>query len=308
MTARSNRLLSLSAFALTLCLSVSAFAAEEKSASWPAGIHFHHLHLNTTDPQRAIDFYTTKFEARKARFAGMQDAVWAHDSWLLFTKVSAPPPWELISPIWHFGWGAEDMKATYQKQLDSGTKFFAPITKLSPDGAPNEFFFAYVESPDHALIELNTADHHHFGHVHLFSVDPVGTAEWYMKHLGATRRGTAPLSREPRFRGNLQTGPSVSLMSDHVNLIIYPIEYSKTAYPEQWKNGQTALVSPRGRTIDHLGFSVSDLNATLEHLRKDGIRVTAEPRSIGNGQLKFAFIEGPDQIAIELIEDHTSKP
>ena len=285
-----------------------AALAEDKS--WPAGIHFHHVHLNTTDPERAIQFYTTKFEASKARFAGMQDAVWAYDSWILFTKVSAPPPWELVSPIWHIGWGAEDIKATYRKQLDSGTKFYAPLTKLSPDNAASEFYFAYVESPDRALIELNTADHHHFGHVHLLSADPVATAEWYMKHFGATRRGnaTTPLSREPRFRGSLQIGPSVSLMCDHVNLIIYPVEYSKTAYAEQWQPGQTKLVSPRGRTIDHIGFSVSDLNATLATFRKDGVKVTAEPRSIANGQIKFAFIEGPDQMAIELIEDHTSKP
>jgi catechol 2,3-dioxygenase-like lactoylglutathione lyase family enzyme len=205
---------------VALAASFQCLYAAEPRRDWATGIHFHHLHLNTTDPARAADFYTTKFEARKAKFAGLQDAVWAHDSWILFTKVNAPPPWELISPIWHFGWGAEDMKATYQKQLDSGTKFFAPITKLSPDSAPNEFFFAYVESPDKTLIELNTADHHHFGHVHLFSTDPVSAGEWYMKHLGAIRRGTAPPSREPRFRGNLQTGPSMSLMFDHVNIII----------------------------------------------------------------------------------------
>src|SRR6185436_3314577 len=77
----------------------------------PAAIaHFHHLHLNTTDPQAAIDFYTTKFDSEKARFAGLLDAVWAQKSWMLFTKVGTPPPWELTSAVWHFGWGAEDMK------------------------------------------------------------------------------------------------------------------------------------------------------------------------------------------------------
>jgi len=308
MSTRRTHSLRWSAFALALCAYSSVQSADDKAPGWRSGIHFHHLHLNTTDPQRAIDFYTTKFAARKARFAGMQDAVWAHDSWLLFSKVSAPPPWELVSPIWHFGWGAEDMKATYQKQLDSGTTFFAPLTKLSPDGAANEFFFAYVQSPDHALIELNTADHHRFGHVHLFSVDPVAAAEWYMKQLDVKRRGTTPLSREPRFRGKLQTGPSASLLSDHVNIIIYPVEYAKTAYADHWQPGQTQLVSPRGRTVDHLGFSVANLDDTLKQLRSEGVKVTTEPRTIANGQLKFAFIEGPDQIAIELIEDHTAKP
>ena len=210
--------------------------------------HFHHVHLNSQDPQKAIDFYTAKFEARRARFAGLQDAVWTGDSWLLFTKVNAPPPTSLISPIWHFGWGAPDMKAEYARQQAMNTQFFAPITPLS-----DTFFFAYVESPEHALIELNTAASNKFGHVHLFSADPVTAGEWYMKHFGLTRRGNAAPSREPRFRGDLQIGPSMSLMSDHVNLIIYPVEYSKKQYANDWPQGQTTLVSPRGRIVDHIG-------------------------------------------------------
>src|SRR5262249_16774928 len=134
--------------------------------------HFHHLHLNTVDPAAAIDFYTSKFNCEKARFAGLQDAVWTQKSWLLFNKVKTEPPWQLNSAIWNFGWGAEDMKAAYQKQLDMGTKFFTPITRLGAN-----FYYAYVEGPDHALIELNTAAHHHFGHLHLLSEDPVGAGE-----------------------------------------------------------------------------------------------------------------------------------
>src|SRR5215472_12392748 len=81
--------------------------------------HFHHVHLNATDPAAAIDFYTGKFDCEKSRFAGKMDAVWAQKSWLLFNKVGKPPQPDITSAIWHIGWGAEDMKAAYQKQLDS---------------------------------------------------------------------------------------------------------------------------------------------------------------------------------------------
>src|SRR6266851_1071390 len=47
-----------------------------------ASAHFHHLHLNTTDPAAAIAFYTSKFDSEKARFAGLMDAVWAQKSWM----------------------------------------------------------------------------------------------------------------------------------------------------------------------------------------------------------------------------------
>src|SRR5580700_10859686 len=82
--------------------------------------HFHHVHLNSTDPPAAIDFYTKHFDCEKAKFAGALDAVWAQKSWLLFNKVNEPPKSEITSTIWHIGWGAEKMPETYQKQLDLG--------------------------------------------------------------------------------------------------------------------------------------------------------------------------------------------
>src|ERR1044071_4346712 len=220
-------------YAVSLRAVGSEQAKPPESTAPIAPAHFHHLHLNTTDPAAAINFYTSKFDCEKARFAGVMDAVWAQKSWLLFTKVSAPPPWELTSAIWHFGWGAEDMKATYQEQLDMGTKFFTPLTDISDiggnRGATGLFYYAYVESPDHGLIELNTANHHNFGHLHLFSEDPVSAGEWYMKYFGATRRGnpSTPPSREVRIYRDIQIGPAMSLMMDNVNIIIFPVQYSR---------------------------------------------------------------------------------
>jgi catechol 2,3-dioxygenase-like lactoylglutathione lyase family enzyme len=285
---------------------------QEKPPAYPAA-HFHHLHLNTTDTAAAIDFYTSKFDCEKARFAGLIDGVWAERSWLLFTKVNAPPLWELTSAIWHFGWGAEDMKATYQNQLASGTKFFTPLTDISDiggnAGAKDLFYYAYVQSPDNALVELNTANHHRFGHLHLFSEDPVSAGEWYMKYFGATRRGnpTTPPSRQPRFYRDHQIGPSMSLMLDNVNIIIYPIQYSKKAYASHWKNGQTEMATTKGRVVDHVGFSFDNLAEALEKMRRDGVKVTDEIKSVAGGKIKYAFIEGPDKIRIELVEGHAKK-
>src|SRR5262249_54120192 len=123
--------------------------APAQTAPTIANAHFHHLHLNATDPAKDIEFYTTKFQAEKARFAGLVDAVWAHKAWILFQKVNAPPASDITSTIWHFGWGAEDMKATYQKQVDSGTQFQTPITDISDIGGGTNvqmgrFFYAYV--------------------------------------------------------------------------------------------------------------------------------------------------------------------
>jgi catechol 2,3-dioxygenase-like lactoylglutathione lyase family enzyme len=271
--------------------------------------HFHHVHLNATDPAAAINFYTSKFDSEKASFAGIQDAVWAQKSWLLFNKVSAPPKSDVTSAIWHIGWGAENMKETYQKQLDNGTKFATPLTDISDIGggtATGVFFYAYVDGPDRQLIELNTAGHHHFGHIHMLSKDPITAGEWYMKEFGLTRQGRAAPSREPRMYKGFQIGPSMSLMMDNVNIIIYPMEYAKTQWPELWKE-RIDFESTRGHVTDHIGFGVDNLDETLARLKKDGVKITDEPRSVAGGKVRFAFIEGPDHVRIELVEGQAHK-
>jgi catechol 2,3-dioxygenase-like lactoylglutathione lyase family enzyme len=276
-------------------------------------VHFHHVHLNTTDPTAAIDFYSRKFEAEKRTFFGVTDGVWSHNVWLLFTKVGSAPKPEITSALWHMGWGGGgDMKETYRKQVDSGTTFQTPLTDISDQcdgkGGNGRFLFSYVDAPEHALVELNTtpAGVTYFDHVHLLSGDPIAAAEWYMKEFGLRRRGTDAPSRDVRYRCGRQTGPSVGLTIDDVSLVIYPVGNAQAAFPEAWK-GRDSLESSQGHAIDHIGFSVDNLEQTLERLKKDGVKVTEEPRSIFSGQLKYAFIEGPDKLRIEVLEDHSAK-
>jgi catechol 2,3-dioxygenase-like lactoylglutathione lyase family enzyme len=267
--------------------------------------HFGHLHLNSTDPKAAIEFYTTKFDAEKASFKGLLDAIWTQKSWILIQKVAAAPPSEVVSTIWHFGWGAEDMKGTYQKQLDSGTRFATPLTDISDIGGGTQmgrFFYAYVQGPDNSLIELNTANHHHFGHIHLLSENPVAAGEWYAKHFGVKSRG----SEQVRMYRGVQIAPSASFMMDDVNFIIYPVEYARTSKMPGWGDRKT-FEPTKGRVVDHIGFTVPNLDDAIARLRMEGVTITDEPRHLAGGKLNFAFIEGPDKMRIEIVEGRASK-
>lgn len=250
-----------------------------------AQTRLHHIHLNSTDPERAISFYTAKFEAERKTYQG-QPAVWANGSWLLFTKTATAPKSAINSGIWHIGWGGgEDMKSTYQKQLAMGSKFYTPLTDLSDQcdgkGGNEKFLFAYVDGPDHALIELNTtpAGNHRFGHLHLLSDDPVAAGEWYVRHFGMTRRAEV---RETRYRCGRRTAPSVSLMAGEINVIIYP------SGPER-----TVTESSAGHTIDHFALTVPNLKEALARIGAKTLRADA----------KSALIEGPDKVLIELLEE-----
>jgi len=238
----------------------------------PPVVHFHHVHINATDPAASMAFYAAKFDCEKAAGPDGKDAIRAQKSWILFNKVATQPPSEILSAIWHMGWGAEDMPAAYQKQLDSGTRFETPLTDISDLVGlnPGKFYYAYVDGPNHELIELNTASQHHFGHLHLLSADPIAAAEWYHQRLGLPISGR---QEQKRMYKGFQVAPSATVVADNVRIIIFPLEYARTQWPSLWSTRKDFEPSA-GRVIDHIAFS-----------REGG---------------KTEMIEGPDHVRIEL--------
>lgn len=282
-----------------------ALLAASISAQEPAPVaHWHHVHINATDPAASAAFYPAKFDCEQAKYVDGSDAVWAQKSWLLFNKAGSAPPAEIVSPIWHIGWGAEDMKATYEKQLASGTEFQTPLTDISAlaGRTSGSFFYAYVDGPDHELIELNTANHHRFGHLHLLSLDPVAAGEWYSKHLGLPLRGK---QAEKRVYEGFPVAPAAFLQADNVSMIVYPVEYARVSWPKLW-DGRKEFESTKGRSIDHIAFSVDNVDAAVTRLRAKGVKLLAPARDIKG--VKSAMIEGPDHIVIELVEGQAVRP
>jgi catechol 2,3-dioxygenase-like lactoylglutathione lyase family enzyme len=265
--------------------------------------HFHHVHLNSTDPASAIAFYTTHLSGDRARFNG-KDAVWTQRSWLLFNRVKKAPPSEIVSPLFHIGWGAEDMKAEFVRQMQLGTTFQTVLTdgvELFGAGTRDRNFFMYLDGPDHATIEVQSAMHHDFMHVHMLSDHPVAAAAWYERHLGLTPRNQ--LKTERAFRG-IPTGPSASSQLDAVTFFWYPTAHARALYGGQWKD-RTGYATNRGRVIDHVGISVDSLDETLARLRSDGVKVLSGPRT--NDGMRSAFIQGPDNMEIGIVEGHARR-
>jgi catechol 2,3-dioxygenase-like lactoylglutathione lyase family enzyme len=274
-----------SGLALLLSVALTARAPQEAATT-----SFHHVHLNSLDPARAIDFYVRTFDVTKpatlAGFAGVQ----SEKMYLLFDKLKSAPPVTPDSAIWHFGWGSTAMEADYQKHQANGITFATPLTKLG-----SGLLFAYMKAPDGALVEINTSNTRAFIHVHLYSDAPLCAADWYVKHLGASSRAQrsgpceVPFAAPSEPLGVIRS-PAATVRFGEVSLIIYP------------RQRPGPLVSPRGHVVDHIALSVADLTGTLERLRKAGVKVLEEPHLFGNSKVRAAMIEGPDAIAIELIE------
>ena len=58
----------------------------------------------------------------------------------------------------------------------------------------------------------------------------------------------------------------------------------------------------KGNAWGHLALKVSDVYATSEYLKQQGVEFTKEPSSMKNGTRILAFIKDPDGYVIELNE------
>ena len=253
---------------------------------------FHHVHLNSLDPSAANAFYTKTFDVtRKATIGGL-DAVQSENMYLLFNKVKTAPPTSPDSAIWHFGWGSTDMEADYKRHVAAGVTFHTPITRLG-----SGTLFAYMKAPDGALVEINSSQTRAFIHVHLYSDAPLCAAEWYQKYLGATSRTATqrtgpcevPFAAPSEPLGVIRS-PATTVRIGDINLIIYPRQHPGP------------LVSTRAHVVDHIAVGYPDVAAVLDRLRKSGVKVLEELHRFGNSDARAAMIEGPDSIAIELVE------
>ncbi|HST22703.1 MAG TPA: VOC family protein [Blastocatellia bacterium] len=272
---------------LFLVFPTSAYEPQET----PAPISFHHVHLNSTDPSAAINFYTGTFDVtKKVALAGM-DGVQSENIYLLFNRVNKPPVTAPDSAIWHFGWGSTAMETDYEKHRANGVIFHTPMTRLN-----SGLLFAYMKAPDGALVEINTSNTRAFIHVHLYSDAPLCAADWYVKNLGAVSRASVartspcevPFAAPTEPLGVIRS-PAATVRFGEVSLIIYP------------RQRPGPLVSPRGHVVDHIALGVSNLSETLDRLKKSGVKVLEEPHGFGKSNARAAMIEGPDAIAIELV-------
>jgi len=300
---------------------------------------FHHLHLNSVDPEAAIDFYIRQFPtSAKASWGGFPALAAPNDVLILFTRVSTPPPTSPQTAIWHFGWHVTDTQASLQTyrvrpdlQLlplyttDEGGSVFVssdtwPSTGRTPGLTRAQIAearakgvqptrtggFAYMEGPDRALVEY--AGNHpaeRFNHVHFFHEDPFCAQLWYQTHLNAPvfagRTSEAPLTEATCKvpRGSEPSWPAL----EREGMFRSPsaaVVFGDVAFPCYMRQGDRPLAGTRGQLYDHIALSVTDLDDWVAKLRGEGVAFLEEPHKLGD--TRAVMIEGPSREAIELVE------
>ena len=299
---------------------------------------FHHLHLNSVDPEAAIDWYVRQFPStERGEWGGHKALKSPNNVLILFDRVDKAPTSEPQSAIWHFGWHVVDARRTlaaFERSPEveclplyttdeGGTVLISSdtwpsigntlgLTKaqiaeaktngIKPKGGGG---FAYVEGPDRALVEI-AGDYptERLNHVHMWHEHPFCALIWYQKHLNAPVRpgfpGTDLTEADCRVpRGDDRTWPALN----REGMFRTPragVEFGDVVLTWYANQGEEPLVSPRGQLQDHIGLSVADLNAWIDKLKGEGVAVVDGPYRLGD--TRAVMIEGPSREALELVE------
>jgi catechol 2,3-dioxygenase-like lactoylglutathione lyase family enzyme len=260
--------------------------------------HFHHVRLNITDVDKSIRFYARVFGAVPVKFQGIADALFTERSFILFNKVSEPPPSALTSAIWHIGWGGVDVKSEYEWWKKRGVTIHTP---LSPLPGPDNYYF-YISGPDKELIEINTMGHHRFAHVHLFATDVNDTTAWYAKHLGLEPRQKGRVAKPS---GDMSTLASIWMNwfpCDNVTLIVFG-KPDRDPPPAWWRDPPLRALQPtQGRVIDHLAFSYRAIEPVCERMKQAGVKIVRPIAVDKSLKLKSFFVLAPDDVLVEIVE------
>jgi catechol 2,3-dioxygenase-like lactoylglutathione lyase family enzyme len=298
---------------------------------------FHHLHLNSVDPDAAIDFYMKQFPSTSKTTVAGFPALKAGKVYVLFTKVSAPPATEPQTAIWHFGWHVVDARKNlemYKQRKDvrllplyttqeggfvfissdtwPGTGGVLGLTKpqiaeakahgVEPRGGAG---FAYMAGPDGAIIEYQgDMPVERFNHVHMYQEDPYCAQIWYQKHLNAA---VPPLAagQTPHTEANCKVArgePSWPGLEKEGTIRVPSAGVTFDDVAMMWyaRQGSRELVSSRGHLADHVALSVTNLDAWIAKLHKENVKFLEQPYKLG--ETRAVMIEGPSREAIELVE------
>ena len=122
-------------------------------------------------------------------------------------------------------------------------------------------------------------------HVHIRSADPSASAAWYAERFGARK-----VSEREVMPGTV----TISMdMGSPVRLNI------SSQAPGSSDERAAAELNRLG--LEHFGFDVEDLEADLARLEASGVRVVLPLTEVPGGA-RLAYIEGPDDVLIELVQ------
>ncbi|HKB13928.1 MAG TPA: VOC family protein [Vicinamibacterales bacterium] len=322
-------------------VSIGRAAPRAQDAALPAP-GFHHLHLNSTNPENAAAWYAKTFPVTsQSTWGGMTALKSPNNVLILLTRVEQPPATQPQTAFWHFGWHVLKERETMARLRDQGVTLLPlytgdpdrPTVNINSDTYPGTggllgltrpqledakkngvkpaggAGFAYIRGPDDALIEVQgDMPAERFNHVHMYHEHPFCAQLWYQKHLNVAppqgRRGAAPA--EPRTEANCRVPrtPDKTFPALELNGM-YRAPQIPLVFGDVSMGGYMSNADqPLVSTRGHLADHVGLSVANLDAwaAKLRGEGVTFLDQPHKLGDTRALMIEGPSKEAIELVE------
>ncbi len=122
-------------------------------------------------------------------------------------------------------------------------------------------------------------------HVHIRAVDPRASASWYEQLFNAKL-----LFEREIMPGTVSIGMAVG----------GPVRLNISSQPAG-SSPERSVAELNRLGLEHFGFHVEDLESELTRLEAEGVHIVL-PLTVVSTGTKLAYIEGPDDVLIELVQ------
>jgi catechol 2,3-dioxygenase-like lactoylglutathione lyase family enzyme len=253
-------------------LALLAPAYAQLAAPNEAGVAMGHVHLNVRDVEAQKKFWTEQFAAEPLKKEGLQGV--KVPGMLILMRQQAPTGSSEGTMMDHVGLKVPNTAEVVKRCRAAGYQIQREFK--GTEGFPN----AYIIGPDDVKVEIQedtTQTIPAMGyHLHFLNKegDQITLMNWYAKTFGATvkKRGQHDAADIPGM--NLTFGIS--------------------------RNPPTT--GTKGRTIDHIGFEVKNLEAFCKRLEANGVKLDVPYKKVPAAGIAIAFLTDPFGTYVELTE------
>ncbi len=249
---------------LVLFFSIPLLSFAQLASPNREGVSMGHLHFQATDIEASNAFWEA-FGATRVQNGPLR--MYAVPGTFILVREAQPSSGSDGTMIVHVGFHVPDVDAAFERWTTAGID-------VERGGFPIQL---WVHGPDGLLIEIlenpeiNVPVQMH--HIHWNIPEIAAMQAWYDNMFGAV----------PGMRGDFQAAdiPGVNLT---------------------FSGADMPLAHTQGSVLDHIGFEVTDLQATIARLEAAGITMDSGYREIPAANLAIAFLTDPWGTYIELTQ------
>jgi catechol 2,3-dioxygenase-like lactoylglutathione lyase family enzyme len=251
--------------AFTLFVASPAFA--QLAAPNAAGVAIGHVHINAADVDAQSRFWT---EVGGQIVQRDKITMVEFPGMYVLLRKQEPTGGTVGSAINHFGFYVKDFASSVAKWKAAGLKWDPVNNPTTGQG--------FLTGPDGVRVEIyenkSISTPLQMHHIHLFVTNPVEAQTWYVQTFGATA------GKRAQYDTATVPGSEITLAK------------------------ADALQAPtKGRSVDHMGFEVTNIDAFVAKLQAAGIKTDAPVRNSANATgLRLVYITDPWGTEIEITE------